>query len=164
MKRRLLVLPLILLGMSAPARSGPAGGLRDAEIVQIGTIQEPILGPGDTVIVGVPLMVKPGFHVQANPASDEFLIPLDLTFEPVAGLSARSTIYPAPERHRLEGGDVDLLTYQGKILLGVPFVAADTDTGRIVAVSGSLRYQACDDARCYMPRRIPVVFRVRLLP
>lgn len=133
-------------------------------MVRIGRIRESTLRSGDTVIVAVPVMIKAGFHVQANPASDEFLIPLDLAFEPVGGIAVGGISYPAPERHRLEGGDTDLLTYQGTIHLGASFVAARTDTERIVVVSGSLRYQACDDTRCYVPRRIPVGFRVRLLP
>jgi hypothetical protein len=98
--------------------------------------------------------VASGFHVQANPAADEFLIPLTVKLVPGPGLKVGDPKYPAPEKYRLHGTDVDLLTYSGTFSVGVPLnVTADARAGA-VTLSGSVRYQACDRRSCKPPATI----------
>ena len=62
-------------------------------------------------------------HVQANPASDEFLIPLQIEIEPRDGVRIGDPRYPPGEAHRLGGTDSDLLIYDGAFELSVPIMA-----------------------------------------
>ena len=39
-------------------------------------------------------------------------------------------------------------------------VARTAPRGGSIAVSGTLRYQACDDSLCYPPRNVPVTWTV----
>jgi hypothetical protein len=37
-------------------------------------------------------------------------------------------------------------------------------SGSTQVIKGTLRYQACDDTICYMPKNVPVSWSIRLKP
>jgi len=133
-------------------------------VVVVGEIPTTTARPGDTTVVVIPVKIAMGFHVQANPASGEFLIPLELMLEleaPDTLLSWRP-VYPAPGTFRLEGTTDDLLTYHGSI--GVEVVIQASAEARVGErlFKGTLRYQACDNKRCLFPATVPVSFMLVL--
>ncbi len=85
----------------------------------------------------VRLEIAPGWHVNANPASSEFLIPTE-----VAG-QVRSVRYPPGELVRLAFADDELAVYTGEVVLTAEAAAIATAVG--------LTYQACNDRRCLPP-------------
>jgi hypothetical protein len=94
--------------------------------------------------------VEPGWHLQANPASEEFLVPTTLR---AVGAELREVRYP--EGHRLESRISDhLAVYDGTIEI-TGEVGHVEHGGRLV-----LAFQVCDDSRC-----LPEVEReVSILP
>ena len=105
----------------------------------------------------VSITVADGFHVQANPASGEFLVPLTLELDPQEGLNIGRPAYPAGTAYRLEGTDSDLMTYEGTFAVKIPIKVARS--GRF-DMKGKLSFQACDSKRCLIPSSVPVVFGV----
>jgi uncharacterized protein YyaL (SSP411 family) len=85
----------------------------------------------------VRLQIAPGWHVNANPASMEFLIPTR-----VAG-PVREIAYPAGERLRFAFAGEELAVYSGDVAISGEAAAA--------ATAVRLTYQACDDDRCLPP-------------
>ncbi len=82
--------------------------------------------------------VEAGWHLQANPASEKFLIPTTLRAE---GAELRNVRYP--EGHRLESRISDHLSvYDGTVEI-TGEVSHAALAGRLV-----LAFQACDDSRC----------------
>lgn len=109
--------------------------------------------------------VAEGFHVQANPAANEFLIPVELSVTSACGISAGKVVYPKAEPFRLEGSDETLATYGGRFEIRVALKASRKAQPGACTVPASLRYQACDDKSCLFPATIewslPVEIRER---
>ncbi len=145
--------------------AGCAGGGTDETAgppvpVSLGEIPPLTLRAGVAISVDVPVEVAEGYHVQANPAATEFLVPLELALDPTDGFELAAPIYPPPGRHRLEGAEDDLLTYEDTVAITFGLTArSDASPGERL-LRGSLRYQACDATRCYFPATLPVELRV----
>jgi hypothetical protein len=122
-------------------------------VLQCGQTSVIQIAPGQEASLEVPLHIAPGFHVQANPASNEFLVPLEFSLiAPESGVVQDWRVsYPLPDRMRLEGTSEDLMTYSDRITVGVRLrVANDTRPGRH-ELQAQVRYQACNDRRCLFP-------------
>jgi hypothetical protein len=130
------------------------------DVVTVGEVPTVTVHAGDSSVAIVSFQIAEGFHVQANPASNEFLIPFSLTFTPGDSTVSAVPEYPEPYRFRLEGTTEDLSTYHGVTSLRIGIrVGADASAGER-RLAGELRYQACDARRCYFPESIPVTITV----
>jgi len=137
-----------LLGSTNAATSTASD---DGELV---TVQSPIevsLAPGESKDLEIRVTVAEGFHVQANPAANEFLIPLELELESDEELDIGEVRYPPAETYRLKGTEEDLLTYDGTFAVSVSIGAPDSAASGTQNVRGRLHYQACDDRSCRRP-------------
>jgi hypothetical protein len=85
------------------------------------------------------LAIAPGWHLNANPASEPFLVATDLAGR---GLELRGLRYPPGEPLQMAFEEKLLAAYAGRVDL----------TGELKG-SGSLvlTYQPCDDTRCLPP-------------
>jgi hypothetical protein len=131
------------------------------------TVQPPpvvTLAVGETAVAHLRVAVADGYHIQANPASDPFLIPARLELKPKMGVRARNPQYPPARPYRLAGTSSDLRTYDGTFEIIVPFEAGERTQPGDRALSGILRYQACDARSCLFPASIPVSLTVRVVP
>ena len=102
------------------------------------------------------MLVKPGFHVNSNTPSDEYLIPLKLTWKNTGALEGGQLSYPKPSLEKYEFSEKPLSVFTGNFDVVASFkVAANAPAGPGVAV-GQLRYQACSDRACFPPKTIDV--------
>ena len=106
------------------------------------------------------IRVAEGHRVQANPASSEFLVPLEIVIEDRDGLVFAPPTYPEPELYLLEGEDEPLLTYVGTFNVAVPVTADEEAVHGKHTVPAELRYQACNSRMCLFPSSLPVRFEV----
>jgi uncharacterized protein YyaL (SSP411 family) len=85
----------------------------------------------------VQMEIAAGWHVNANPASMEFLIP------PRLGGDVRVVAYPAGEKLRFAFAEEELAVYSDKVAI----------TGEASPELSAVRltYQACDEERCLPP-------------
>lgn len=135
---------------------GPGAAQGVAQVIPPRPVE---LRAGETRDAVIEVVVKPGYHVQANPAAWPYLIPTALTLAPAPGVTVGVPRYPAPKRLRLVGSGEDLLVYEGRFAIVVPI----TQTLRAAApvrLQGRLNYQGCDDRRCFFPREAPVELTV----
>ena len=103
--------------------------------------------------------VLPGFHVNSDRPKDEFLIPLKLTW--TAGvLEVQSIDYPKPEEVKV-GNDM-LNVFTGKFEIHTQFKAPDKAPPGNIALTGKLRYQACNNEMCFRPASIEVTVPVNI--
>ena len=129
-------------------------------IVAVGDIPVVTVRPGESSDVAIPIVVAPGYHVQSNPAGNEFLVPLELHLDDAAGVRFGRADYPAASPYRLEGTDEDLMTYHGSVFVKLRVTALASASVGEEKITGSLRYQACDPRRCLFPSSVPVAFRI----
>ncbi|HRC87460.1 MAG TPA: protein-disulfide reductase DsbD N-terminal domain-containing protein, partial [Thermoanaerobaculia bacterium] len=88
------------------------------------------------------LVIAPGWHLQAQPASEPFLVPT--TLEAEHGLELTSVSYPEGKLWNLGGSEIRV--YQGEVVLEAE-LAASPQPGAALRLS----YQACNEQRCLPP-------------
>jgi hypothetical protein len=100
--------------------------------------------------------VEPGFHINSHKPKDELLIPTELKLDPNSFHIANEQ-YPPGSHFRLQvGNGEELDVYQGEFRVALRIDAPRGDS----TLSGSLRYQACDNAACFPARTLPVKIAV----
>ncbi len=104
---------------------------------------------GDENQVVVTLTVDPGYHINANPASYENLIPTTLTF---SGPKVERVIYPKPVRFKAKFVDEAIDVYQGTEQIIAVFPKGALAAG--TRLRGTLLVQACTDQICLPPAEI----------
>ncbi len=130
------------LGVKRPVGRDHVELLSDAVDVTAGKVQD----------LELRFRVDPGFHINSHTPMDEFLIPTKLTLD-AAGVKIVSEEYPVGAKFKLPIGEGTILdVYQGEFRVTLRVVAPKGTT----TVSGSLRYQACDNAACFPPRTLAV--------
>ncbi|MGA2721058.1 MAG: protein-disulfide reductase DsbD domain-containing protein [Bryobacteraceae bacterium] len=104
----------------------------------------------------IPVSVRPGYHVNSNTPTDEYLIPLKLTWVSAGALESGSVAYPKPSMEKYEFAEKPLSVFTGNFELVANFkVAANAPAGPGAAV-GKLRYQACNERACFPPKTAEV--------
>jgi len=78
--------------------------------------REAVVTTGKTQTVDINVEVKPGYHVQANPASFDNLIPLTLTLWPTSGVAAGSPHLPGGEENPPRGKRHGTASVRRKVL------------------------------------------------
>jgi DsbC/DsbD-like thiol-disulfide interchange protein len=155
MSSRLAALAILAALSGAPA---------SAYAIEVVTVVAPSgveLKPGASTRIALKIVVKPGYHVQANPVENPSLIPITLKIDGAGDLSVGEPLYPTAKRLRLPGDSQDLVVYDGTFAITLPLQAKRNATaGATVTLKGSLRYQACDDSHCLFPVTLPVVLAV----
>ena len=141
------------------AAAGAATHAVALEVAQVVGPARIVLPVGKLQQVAVDVAVKPGYHVQANPAAYPNLIATRLTLLPVPGVAVGNPRYPGAKRLRLEGSGEQLLVYDGRFRIVVP-MARYAPAVAPIRLEGSLRYQGCDDRHCLFPQTLPVVLTV----
>jgi DsbC/DsbD-like thiol-disulfide interchange protein len=136
---------------------------QESPIVTIIPAEQVAIVKGQTVQLSVRAKIKQGFHVQANPASDEFLIPTTLTVDAGKDIVPGEPVYPGGHPYRLKGSTDDLLTYEDEVLISLPVKVMDSAPAGTTSITGKLRFQSCDDRRCFPPRSISVEIPVKIV-
>lgn len=143
------MLPLALVTLwSLSAQS--SGHLKAGEPAKVAAAR------GAAVEARIPVTVDPGFHVNSNHPSEDYLIPLKLTWTSLGALEGGAVTYPPPTMEKYEFADKALSVFSGAFSLTASFkVAANAQPGPGVA-SGKLRYQACNSNTCFPPKTADV--------
>jgi hypothetical protein len=146
---KLLLLPLLLCSASF------------AQINQLTVEPPPTLSikRGGTASVNVKAMLRPGFHCNTNTPSDDYLIPLRLTFaaaDTAPGVESAGIVYPKGKDEKYSFSNKPLNVYSGTFELQANFKAANDAKKGSGTLIGKLRYQACNDTMCFAPKTIEI--------
>jgi thiol:disulfide interchange protein DsbD len=156
------VIALLLLTVAAQAPAIPK------VIVSVAEPEEVRVVAGGSAVLELVATISEGFRIQANPASDRFLVPASLELEDDERVRLGPVEYPPGKPYRLRGASDDLSIYEGTVEIRVPLEAtlSSAPGGESVAVmlKGTLRYQACNDIVCLKPSSVPVRLPVRIGP
>lgn len=104
----------------------------------------------------IAVSVQPGFHVNSNTPSDDYLIPLSLKWESGGALDPGAVVFPKPQLEKYEFSDKPLSVFTGDFGLIAKFkVPAHASQGPGILL-GKLRYQACNNNSCFPPKTVEV--------
>jgi hypothetical protein len=157
------LLPALLVAAAATSGGAAAESLspqllrttQRASIANVVSDHEP-MARGTTVRLAVEVELLEGMHVNANPPSDEWLIPVEVSLAGVDGIRVVEAFYPEAESREFPYGEEPFLVYEGNFVIGLT-VALDADIpagGHELEVV--LDYQACNDEACFAPAKTSV--------
>lgn len=118
---------------------------------------------GENKLIPVHIVVKKGFHIQANKVSDEFIIPTTLEIAGGEVLSVVKQKYPAAKKFRLEGTTQDMPVYDGTLTIVIKTKVKEGVQKGKYTVQAKLSYQACDHKTCFFPKTLafPIAVHVK---
>ena len=141
------------------ARATPQGGLPSAASV-VKPHPYVSLDPvprGKEFEVAVVVDIARGFHMNSHKPSDEYLIPTTITPQLPAGINLSDTIYPSGRLEKFSfSPNKPLDVYTGSVTLKLKLVAQANAALGAATIPVTLRYQACNDAACLPPVKVPV--------
>lgn len=117
---------------------------------------------GGTATAKIKAMLKPGFHCNTNTPSDEYLIPLKLTFAAAGGIESTAVVYPKGKDEKYEFSAKPLNVYSGEFEIAATLKAAPDAPKGPTKFVGKLRYQACNDKMCFAPKTLEVVIPLQI--
>jgi hypothetical protein len=112
--------------------------------------------------VAIELTVAEGWHVNANPASEDYLIPTEVKVS--SGQKVRLSRVKYPEGHKLpaEAGETPQVVYDGKVMI---YGVLETDAQELseqAEVTVEIHYQACRDKVCERPDKLRLVGKLQI--
>ncbi len=119
---------------------------------------------GTPLEIAVVAEILPGFHINANKPSEEYLIPTAVQAELPAGVRLTSTEYPAGKLVKFDFSEKKLSVYDGQVVIRMKLQAgADAALGKM-KLPLSLRYQACNDSACLPPVKLQLTTELEIGP
>lgn len=110
----------------------------------------------------VDVQLRPGYHVNSNTPSDDYLIPLRLTWA-ASPLDVQQVSYPKPSMEKYDFSEKPISVFSGGFAITTRFrIPAGAAPGMMI-VTGKLRYQACSNKECFPPKTIEVKLPVDIV-
>jgi hypothetical protein len=145
-----------LVGQDSPGKKAPSVTLVPPPVATVVR--------GKATAVELQFRVARGFHVNSNTPSEEYLIPTVLNVDPPTDIVVGKITYPTGEQMSFAfAPDEKLSVYSGDFTVAVSVRPLASVLPSKYEFRGTLKYQACDNAACYPPKRLPVEFEVRVI-
>jgi len=164
---RFAALAALLTALPAHAQLGAGPGasnIPDAKDLVTVTPQPVTIPSGTRGEARVTIRVREGWHVNANPPANDYLIATEVTLTQAGGLNPEKAKYPPGRREKLSFEEKPLLVYDHEFEVRVPLVAvAGTSPGK-TTLKGTLGFQACNDQVCLPPAQLPFEIEVTVGP
>ena len=110
-----------------------------------------MLSAGGSGSANITLSISPGYHVNANPATFDYLIATQVTPGTADGITAGKPVYPAAVKQKFQFAEEPLAVYEGDTQIKLPLSSpADAARGQR-SLPLNIRVQACDQEKCFPP-------------
>jgi hypothetical protein len=120
------------------------------------------VAPGARVSLRLDVAPKPKMHVYSPEQKD--YIPISLTLDPDPSFKAHPVVFPKAERFYFAALDETQPVFSKPFRITQDITLARARAvGGTLSVKGTLRYQACDDAVCYRPEAVAVIWHLTLI-
>ncbi|MCA9076672.1 MAG: DUF255 domain-containing protein [Planctomycetaceae bacterium] len=140
------------------ARTDPRD--QDAKVDAKAYLSVDQLPAGGTAEVAVALKIKRDWHINANPASDDFLIPTELKLDSRQELKLSDVVYPKGHDFRMSGFDDTIAVYEKLVIFKGKISVPEAAAGKTDEVKLTVHYQACNDRNCLRPTDAVLTFKV----
>ena len=107
---------------------------------------------GSTAQAVLRVRLPEGYHTNSNKPRDANLIPITLTVNPPTGVTVTEIVWPDPIDLRQRGVDQALRVFEREFIIGVQFAFTSTVSPGELTIPASLRYQACNETMCFVPK------------
>ena len=163
--RLVLVGALAVVFAATGAHSQGGAGLPNPATVvkpQAYVSTEPV-PEGKEFQIAVVVDIARGFHMNSHKPTDEYLIPTSLTAQIPAGFQLADTLYPEGKLEKFSFSPNKALdVYTGRVTLKMRVMTQGNAPLGQATIPLTLRYQACNDAACLPPVKVPVMVPVTI--
>jgi thiol:disulfide interchange protein DsbD len=159
---RLFPIALAVVLLTPPAGEAQVGAPQgEASVATLLSVDK--LAADAPFRVAVIIDVAEHWHINANPANAEGLIPTTLTLPSIGSVVIDRIVYPKGATTKVSWSDEPMALYRGHtIIFAEGHVSAAAQPGP-VKLEGTLRYQACNDQVCIAPKTIRVVIETEIV-
>ncbi len=138
-----------------PSLVSPPTTGTETKIVEVSASVLPGGGKGSPsrfIDVEIHLEITDGWHINANPASQDVLIPTSISLDPDASAAVVSVNYPEGELVHFDFSGESLSVYEGTITISARLQGrSDDPEENDLPLDLEIRYQACNDLICLEP-------------
>ena len=141
--------------------AAPKAGTETKHLTLTTSASAATVAPGGRLTLFVHITPKPTMHVYSPEQKD--VIPVAIALAPNDAVRTGKTTFPKPEKYFFAPLQLTQLVYSKPFRLAqeVTISEAPAVKGQ-VTVKGTLRYQACDEAICYLPQNVPVEWTIAI--
>ena len=120
-----------------------------------------IKGKSDEVFnVELQLKIASGWHINANPAGQDYLIPTTVELDAKAPVEIVDIAYPKGRSMRFEFSDEPLNVYEENLTISLRLKQKpDVQRKKNAPITLKLTYQPCNDTECLFPETLDVPLR-----
>lgn len=151
---RIFVLAAAALALTAQAPAPIGGDASTHETTHLTVTTSATRHPDGRVSLVASVTPKPTMHVYAPGQAG--LIGVTMTLDAAPGVKGGALKYPDAEKREVAG--------ETELVYSQPFRISDEITLRNAhapaVITGTLRYQACDDVICYLPTTVPLEWKI----
>jgi DsbC/DsbD-like thiol-disulfide interchange protein len=155
----LLVVAALAQPPAISRRPDPAREVTETKHLTVTTSASTLsAAPGGSATLFVDVAPKARMHVYAP--DQKAYIPVTLTLDTRGGFHATAPKFPPSEKLFFEPLQETQRVYSKPFRIVQPVTLSRDAPGASITVAGTVRYQACDDAICYMPQNVPVSWTI----
>ena len=158
MLRSLFVLALALAGL-------PGGDPVSTRHLTIATsASQETVAPGARVALNLDVAPKRAMHVYA-PGQKNY-IPISITLDGNTAIKPATVTFPTPEKRDVkELGETQLVYSRPfRIVQNIAIAKTASPKAGPLTITGTVKYQACDESICYAPITVPVAWTLTVKP
>lgn len=147
---------LFIAGQATPAHADARSLLSQTSYVKVNAQTKPVSASrGARSMLVIAVAVSPGYHINSNHPSDEFLIATKVTLSAAPrGIELGTPVYPPAKTISTPASDKPMSVYTGKIDIKVPVTISRGARPGHYLVSGSFYSQGCTSTACFAPKNL----------
>ena len=117
---------------------------------------------GNQIDVEVQVKIAAGWHINANPAGQDNLIPTTITVDKDALIEINNVKYPKGKSMKFEFSPESVNVYEGTFTIPLKLKQKpDTLIKKGVPIILKLNYQACNDTECLLPQELNIPLKIK---
>jgi cytochrome c biogenesis DsbD-like protein len=116
--------------------------------------------PAASPPASIELVISPGYHINAHPATFPYLIATEIQPAKVDGIAVGDKlVYPPPKMETFAFADQPLAVYEGSVTIPISLIPEAGANGQRT-IRFKIRVQACDAQQCFPPATLDAALPV----
>lgn len=157
---KLLLYLITALLCSVFIKTARAQNVSPKDVVKINVKTERFYNKNKNVDVVLNLLIKDGWHINANKPFDDYLTPTVVSLDDSTNIEAVSIKYPVPTIKKLSFSETQLALYENEADIRIVFQIKKDFNKPVLKIKGKLQYQPCNNQTCLFPVSKPFSLEV----
>lgn len=149
---------LLMLCCITFINNGIAQNVSSKDIVTVNVKTEKLYNKNKIIDVGVNLLIKDGWHINAYKPLNEYLTPTVISLKDTSAIKIIDIKYPPPLLKKLNFSQTRLALYENAANIKLELILKKGFNKSILKLNGELQYQPCNDQTCLFPVSKPFDF------